>query len=341
VFVAASVFGWHFGHPRTYRWLWWTGSVAVVCWIAPVLQELFGRTRNLSLLAHSGGIGASDPTKTFGIVYGLRALSRAASLNPVWASMRPIAAFDSSNDMNHRNLLLCLVLVGVLAIAVVAWRQKMAALGSLSAITVGSAVGMVVLYSRIPTTYFESFIWVNLAVWVVGICIWLSLGTAAFEAWRHRPHGLRSMQDRRRAGTVAAVVALSTAALAATLVVTFPYGDQFVLNFQANRRDEVMAAIVQHHVRPGPVSIGIRYTGDDFYQVAGDEHGVAYLLETAGWVPGLEQGADLGLPLRAHNTFVVFDEHGETLTGFQIYPRYEPLALLSPSPTSQARLPHG
>jgi hypothetical protein len=147
------------------------------------------------------------------------------------------------------------------------------------------------------------------------------------------------VQFNERAVTVASIAALSAAAVAATVVVTFPYGNQFILDFQANKRDVVMASIVERHVHPGPVSIGIRYTGGDYYQISGDEHGVAYLLETAGWVPGLQSVEDeqLGLPVRPHSPFVVFDERGATLTGFQVYPRYEPLALLSPSPTPQTK----
>ena len=339
VFIAATVLAWFFGRPRDYRWLWWTGSVALVCWFAPVIQQIFGAHGNLSLLAHSGGVGTADNTKTFGIVFGLRALSRAASPSAIWASARPIAAFDSSNDINHRNLFLCLVLLGVAAIATIAWRRRKAALASLSLLTVGAAVGMVLMYSRIPISYFEAFAWVNLAVWVVGICIWLTLGLAAYEALRSRLPRVRSAHVGQRAVAVVSIGALSVAALAATLVVTFPYGNQFLLDFQANQRDILMASAVERQIHPGPVSIGIRYTGSDYYQVSGDEHGVAYLLETAGWVPGLQPFEDvqLGLPIRLHSPFVVFDERGATFTGLQVYPRYEPLELFSPSPTPQTK----
>ena len=208
-------------------------------------------------------------------------------------------------------------------------------------LTVGSAVGLVVLYSRIPTSYFESFVWVDLLVWMVGIGMWLTLGLAAFEFFRARLPRMQSLRITERSRTIASIATLSVAAVAATLVVTFPYGDQFVLDFQTNKRDALMASIVERHVRQGPVGIGIRYTGSDPYQIAADEHGVAYLLITAGWVPGLEPGADTqsGLPIRPHNTFVVFDERGATLTGFRVYPRYEPLTLLSHSATPRTTSP--
>jgi hypothetical protein len=329
VLVASPICGWHFNRPRDYRWLWWTGGVGVACWLAPGLQELFGAHPNISLLVHGGGIGAADNTKTFGVMFGLRALSRAASLNPIWASPRSIAPLASNADISQRNILLSIVLIALVAIAIVAWRQKNSSLCSMSLITAVSAFGVVVLYSRIPQNFVLSLVWVSLVVWVVGICIWLTLGLAVFTAVRPRI-SFRSPRITKRTGEIVSVAALGVCTVAGTLVVLFPYGNQFLLNLTTMHRVNEMAAIVERNVHRGDVDIAIHYNGSNYFQVAGDEHGVAYLLEAAGWQPGLDPSVNalLGLPIHPHSREVVFDERGAKLVGFRVIRHYNPWAAL-------------
>jgi hypothetical protein len=300
--------------------------VGFVCWIAPLCQQLFSSHPNGSLLLHSGGVGSSDKSHTFGFVLGLRALSRAASLNPIWASPRPIQPLVSSNDVGTRNLLFLIVVPALIAIAVFAWRHKRPYLCSMSVITVASAAGIVALYARIPTTYFVSFVYVNLLVWVVGICIWLTFGLAAVTALRTRFQA-RDIRIFERTGRIAALAALTVGTVAATLVVLFPYGDQgFLLDFTTMKRVEAMSAIIEQQVPKGNVGLGILYSGNNYFQYITDEHGVAYLLLTAGWNPGMTSTVNgiLQHPIEPKSPFVVFTERGSHLTGFHVYPHYEP-----------------
>jgi arabinofuranan 3-O-arabinosyltransferase len=326
VLVGAPLCGWLLRRPTNYRWLWWTLGVGFVCWIAPICQQLFSSRPNLSLLLQSGGVGSSGKSHTFGFVLGLRALSRAASLNPIWASPRPIQPFASSNDVNTRNLLFCLVIPALVAVAVFAWRKKSVTLCSMSVITIASAVGIVFLYARIPTSYFVSFIYVNLLVWVVGICIWLTFGLAAITALRARrliPDIRISSASRR----IAALVALTVGTVAATFVAVFPYGNQgFLLDFTTMKRVQAMSTIIEQRVPRGNVGLAILYSGNNYFQYITDEHGVAYLLLTAGWNPGMASGVNglLNLPIKPKSPFVVFTERGSRLTGFHIYSHYQP-----------------
>ncbi len=170
--IAAVVCGLLVRRPNDFRWLWWTIGVAVVCWIGPLAQQLFGSHPNGTALLHSLGFGSGKPVKTLSSVLGLRALARAASPKAVWATPRPTQPFASYNDVLHNgNLIYLLAFVALVAVLVLAWRLKNTYLLSLSAVTIASAIGLVALYARIPADYTLSFQWISLAVWIVGICI--------------------------------------------------------------------------------------------------------------------------------------------------------------------------
>jgi hypothetical protein len=165
---------------------------------------------------------------------------------------------------------------------------------------------------------------VNLLVWVVGVCMWLTFGLAAVAALRPRLQA-RGVAISRRAGSIAAVTALALGTVAATLVALFPYGNQgFLLDFTTMQRVEAMSAIVEKAVPKGNVGLGIVYSGNNYFQYITDEHGLAYLLETAGWTPGMDPTVDglLHLPIKPDSPFVVFTEHDSRLTGYRVYPHY-------------------
>ena len=331
--VASLVVGWHTRRPANRRWLGWTVVVATVCWVGPLYQQFFDDRPNLSLL-----LGASP--KTEGFVFGLRAMSRAVSLSPIWAAPRPNLELSAYADFAQRSVLLGLVVFVVLAgITIWAWRRRDSALVSMCTVSVAGAVGIVFLFARTPTNDLLSFVWVNLAVWLVGTCIWLTLGLAIFTAIRPLPAEIRTQVTEvrtelgrkptrfsSRQRRLALVAVLGVAGLAGTLVTVFPYGDQFLLDWPAVGRVQHMTAYIEHHVARGKVGIGIVYTGPNFYQPTTDEHGVAYLLLTDGWSPGMEPQANqlLGMPIDPKGPFVAVTERGTRITGFKYYPVYQP-----------------
>ncbi len=331
--VATGLCGWFIRRPANYRWLGWTAGVAVVCWIGPLYQQFFEARPNLTLLLRPAA-------RTEGWGFGLSALSRAAALNPIWAAPRPIDELSAYADINHRNVLLGLVVLGVLAaIALIAWRRREIALLSLSVVTLGGALGVVTLFARMPKGYLLSFIWVNLSVWIVGIAIWLTLGLALVTALRPQwteiraqvsevraQLGRREIRFSEHARRITAVVALGVACLIGTLITTFPYGNQFLLDWAGVARVQRMTASIEQNVPRGKVGYGIVLTGTDFYQVAEDEKGAAYLLLTDGWTPGMEPSINqlLGLPIDRQSPFVVFTEHGTDVSGAKYYRAYQP-----------------
>ena len=341
VLIAAPLCGWFFRKPSNYRWIWWTVGVAVACWGASVLQQLFGAEGNISLLLHSEGVFSADKVRTFGFDFGLRALSRAASLNPIWASPRPIAPFASGGDVLYRNLLPCLVLPVIVAIGVVAWKRKLTLLCSMCVITTGASIGLVAMYARIPYSYLLSFTWVNLAIWVVGICIWLTLGMAVVTAVQRSRFAVEWDRFSPRSLDIAALCVLGVATVAGTFVATFPYGNQqFLLDFPGMNRIESITSNVEHRVPRGTVGIAIRYTGKNYFQILEDEHGAANLLLVDGWEPGLEPSSNglLDLPIHPQSPFVVITEDGTRVTGYQAYRHYvKDWASLPAPPTQIAR----
>jgi hypothetical protein len=331
--LATTLLGWFTRRPSSFRWVWWTVAVAAVCWVGPLYQQFFDKRPNLSLLL-------KPTTKTDGWVFGLRALSRAASFNPIWAAPRPIDELSSYADIAQRNVLLGLVVLVVLVgIGVKAWRRRESALLTLCVVSLGGSLGVVILFARTPTNDILAFIWVNLAVWLVGICIWLTLGVAVatalrphFEEIRSQVSEVRAQLGRKenrlsgRARRVGLLVALGVTGLIGTLVTTFPYGNQFLLDWAGVARVQHMTADIQQHVPHGRVGFGILYTGQNFYQSTNDQHGVAYLLLAGGWVPGMEPAVNqlLGLPIHPRSPFVVLKEQGIHYTGATYYPVYQP-----------------
>jgi hypothetical protein len=329
----ATLTGWLLRRPANYRWLGWTVVVAALCWLGPLYQQLFDARPNLSLLLH-------PTTKTEGWVFGLRALSRASALNPIWAAPRPIDELAANADILHRNVLLgVLVLFVLVGIAVTAWRHKQSALLSLSVVSLGAAVGVVTLFSRTPSNDLLAFIWVNLAVWLLGVGIWLTLCLAVVTALRPQWAEIRSQvaevrtQLGRKTTRISGatrrtlvLLILGVVGVIGMLVTLFPYGNQFLVDFPGVVRVKQMTADIQSHVPRGNVGIGLIYRGPDFYQVAQDEHGVAYLLLTGGWTPGMEPATNqlLGLPIHRTSPFVVFTEHNTSVTGVRHYPVYLP-----------------
>ncbi len=329
----ATITGWLLRRPANYRWLCWTGVVAAVCWVGPLYQQFFDARPNLSILLH-------PTSKTEGWVFGFRALSRASAINPIWTAPRPIDELAANADIVHRSVLLGVVVLFVLVgVAVQAWRYKKSALLSLSVVTLGTAVGVVALFSRTPSSDLLAFIWVNLAVWILGIGIWLTLGLAVFTVLRPQLVEIRSQvtevrsqlgrKESRVSGSARrslVLVALGVACLVGVLVAMFPYGNQFLVDFPGVARVKQITADIQHRVPPGKVGIGLIYRGPDFYQVPQDEHGVAYLLLASGWTPGLEPQTDqlLGLPIDNKSPFVAFTEQGARITHSTYYPTYQP-----------------
>jgi hypothetical protein len=328
VLVAVVICGWFVKRPDNYRWLWWTIGVALVCWVAPISEQLLGSRPNFTRLLQNTGPFAVSHTKTFGSLLGLRALSRAASPSAVLATPRPILPLPAYNDVvSNGNWLFLLIVPALVATIVFAWKRRQSYLVSMAVITGASAVGLVVLYSNVPSNYVLSFTWINLVVWAVGMCMWLTFGFVAVTAIRTYWTQRTTVRIPTRTRQFTALALLTCAAIIGTLVVLFPYGGTgYQLDFASMKRVQHMATIVEQEVPQGRVGLGVRYSGNNFFQYISDEHAVSYLLKAAGWVPGMGPQVNglLGLPIYKSSPFVAFVEHQEVLKGFERYSHYNP-----------------
>lgn len=341
IFIAVVVCGLLFRKPDNHRWVLWTVVVAAVCWIAPLCQEIFGSHPNLTALLHSVGVGSGSTQSvgTFGSALGLHALARAASPKAVWATPRPIQPNASYRDvLNNGPLVYCLVIFALAAVIFLAWRHKKTYLLSLSAVTTASALGLVLLYARVPKNYTLSFEWVSQAVWIVGICIWIT-GGYAVVIWARsylsaeRGISVPSVRIPKSAVKISVLCVVGISVIAGTAVVLFPYnGRGQRLDYAAWGRVQQEAKIIETYFPKSNVGINVRYSGQDYIQRFQDEHGTAYLLQTAGWVPGLPSQSNglLHDPLHSDRPSVVFDENRRLLTGFELYPDYSPYEILLP-----------
>ena len=341
VLVTAPLCGWFTKRPPNFRWLWWTAGVAVVCWIGPLYQQLFDARPNISGLLRSVGIlKGGVPDKTEGWAFGLRAMSRVASFNPIFASPRPTFPFTSSNDIAQRNVWMGVVLVAVLVgVAVLARIHHHPRVVSMCVVSVSGMFGVLILLASTPRDYYVSFIWVNLTIWIVGICVWVTLGLAAVTALR--PHLAPTAAEREewggwataKAGRSVVLAIVVVACVAGLLVVAFPYGNhEFLVDWTSMARAQHMAVDVEEHVPKGQVDLGVIYKGDNPLQLASDEHGAAYLLLTDGYRPGVEPQINqlLGMPIVKKSPFVLFYEHGSDLVHARYLPHYVVLWFLDP-----------
>ncbi len=342
VLVAVPVCGWFTQRPHSYRWLWWTAAVAVVCWFGPLYQQFFDARPNLSGLLRSVGIlKGGVPDKTEGWAFGFRAMSRIASFNPIWASPRPTFPFNSSNDIAHRNPLLGVVLVaGLVAIGVLARRHNHPRVVALSVLSVSGMLGVLILLAGTPSAYYVSFIWVNLAIWIVGILVWVTLVLAAATALRPQlAPGFAEFRHNvgwatAQTGRYVILGIMGAACVAGLLVVAFPYGNHdFLVDWTGMARSQHIATDVERRVPKGPVDIGVIYKGHNPLQAAGDEHEAAYLLLADGYTPGVEAQINqlLGMPIDKHSPFVILYEDGPFLVHARYLPRYEQLWYFDPN----------
>jgi hypothetical protein len=210
-------------------------------------------------------------------------------------------------------------------------------------VSIGAGLGVVALFSRIPYSFLLSFAWTNLVLWPIGICMWLTFGWAAVTAYRSSRFAETTRRMPAIAVSVAAIAGMTLATVAGALVAIFPYQTQFVTDWVGVSRVKTMTASIERHVPMGPVGLGIRYSGSDYFQSANDERGSSYLLLTAGWVPGMEppSNGSLGLPIHQRSPFVVFTEHKAQLTAIRFYKHYAPYWWVAPQSARGAGVKEG
>jgi hypothetical protein len=263
--------------------LWWFVQgleLGVLCWIAPLYQELTGRPGNITLLIQS-----EHGQRGNGVIFGLKAFAAATLPRPVWMGGSGATALldriDSSSPV-------VAVMVGgfILAAAVLARRNRR--LASLAWIVVALMICLVVTYSGIPPSQNLNLAYLSVVLYPVGAASCLAIG------WAVEAGIARWMPDvAERVGSAlrkVSAAALAGAGLAA--VVALAVGGQ--LRFAPTPTEtqvtvqsvERAAQKIEKARQKGVVDIRF----DDptgALQAVDYQSGVAWLLVGSGWSPRL------------------------------------------------------
>jgi hypothetical protein len=296
--LTALIFGLHAVRLRRLGWLITGVGVGLVCWLAPLVQEVGHGPGNLSALARSNGGEA-----IVGFGFGLKLLGAAGSLHPLWLTHLPTAFYPLLGlEYAHApwfggliiGLLLCIT-----AVALAAGRRK---LGALGAITLAAALSEIASFAVFPADSLLNLSYLINSLWVVSILIWSVVAWAAVSIglWVWHRYGMDERPAivaaaKPRVGRLPPVgVVLSLAVLAVLAVVGFlgirpaatnPSDTYFMPQMAA--RDARAALAIEHLVKPGRVAIVVATRSGDGFLAPGTAEGVAYRLKVDGWRPGL------------------------------------------------------
>ncbi len=312
--VLAGVFGLVArGRPRRYGWVGVGLGVGLVCWLAPLIQEL-GAHPNLTALIKSG-----RGQRTLGMGFGLRMVGLAGAPHPIWLTHLPsgfykMVAFEYGHAPWYGGVVLALLAV----ITVVGFVTGRRALGAFGAVSVAATAGVAVSFGVFPYKNLISLAYLVDCLWVVGILVWgvviwaaIELGRAALSraalsraalsrAALNRARGAMLTGDPpvgRAAPLVPWVGALVFAALALVGVVGIGPAATRPGEIDWNGRDVALVAYaataIERLDRPGPVSlrIGPGFKAN-FFLIAWSTEAVAYRLEANGWHPGVTGPAE-------------------------------------------------
>jgi len=176
--VAVGVAGLLVARPRPplRRPLLWTAAAALVCWIAPLVEQLVHRPGNFVLIVRS----ATSSTETLGRLSGVKGVVHTVGVPPWWLQA-PRNALQRLIDVNAKPSLLAsvttiLVVLGLAAAIVVGLRRHRPALWAAGAIGLVICLAVAVDVSSTPraaalTTQY-TLRWAAPA----GMCVWLLLG---------------------------------------------------------------------------------------------------------------------------------------------------------------------
>jgi hypothetical protein len=157
------------------RWVGATVAVGLVCWSAPLGDQLFNEPGNLGLIRKA----ASVDTKRLGLGDGRRALVQAVGIRPWWLS-EPRTALQRVGNLGRRPALLTigsglLVVAALVAAAILGLRRKRGDVVAACALALAQCAALVFATASIPWPSVAS---VGYALWwasPVGMFAWIAL----------------------------------------------------------------------------------------------------------------------------------------------------------------------
>jgi len=359
---AAPLVGLALGHRPSGR-RWWVASAVVTafCWLTPLAQEVFVHPGNLTLILRSGRGQAR-----VGLSFGLHALATSADPRPIFATPFPYAATYVNRIpqyiTGHATGWAVVDLVVMVAVGGLAWRSGRRSLSALAAVSLVVSVTTVVSFATLPADNLSVLSYLINVLWVVGTLQWIVVAWVLVEvagALLHaRSGGVQSGGVRTggvavgsvparsvpavAAGAAAVAVILLVAATVATLHTLVPAAQGRAAGVAVDRPlDAGIAAAVERTVPRGPVIV--RVTPSEFGPRYGyyniDTWGVAFVLLTHGWHPGLTGGfsgvaTHLTVPPGAHwpTVTVMVDPADRSVVGVRLTRFGAPSPRAAPAP---------
>jgi hypothetical protein len=323
--LTALIFGLHAARLRHLGWLITGVGVGLVCWLAPLVQEV-GRGRgNLSALARPDGRGA-----ILGFSFGLRWLGAAGSLHPLWLTHLPTGFFPVLGlEYAHAPWFGGLIIALLLCITAATLATGRRELGALGAIALAAAVSEMASFAVFPAGNLLNLSYLINSLWVLSILIWsvvvwaaVSIGLWVWHRYREDvrlpivPNSRPCVERLAPAGMVLSLAVLAVLAVIGFLGLKPAATDPSDIYFmpQMAARDARAAFAIEQLVKPGRVAIVVATRSRDGFLAPGTAEGVAYRLKVDGWRPGLRSplgfSSGFTIPPRQHwPTFLI------TLTG--------------------------
>ena len=290
------------------RWLLLSVAVGVLCWLPPLLQELFGAKPNLSALFRAVQTGAS-----MGMGFGLSAIAHATP--ELLVHFPHLAGGDDSVAfLNNRSPILGVVIFALLlGVAMWAIRQKDLLLARASSLTLALAVGEVVAFSSVKTRVVFGLSYTTVFLWPLAAALVFDLGLLLRKPLMNLD---RPLQPLNRLFVLVFTFATTCSAIFAVATSSVP-------SEQRGSMRAVSSAVswIGAHVPRGPVRIAVLIDGKVTLESASQLFGMEYLLTTKGFEPPdseiLNQGEK---PSTAGPLVVVVEQHGAISKIFIAHP---------------------
>lgn len=267
---------------RSLRWLVVGLGTGLLCWLAPLIQDV-GSNGNLSALAHSGGQPA------FGPGFGLSQVGQAMVGPPLWMT-RPPGGFFTAFSFTHApppwtgGLVFGLLIL----VTVAAFAARRRALGGLGAVALATAAGFAYAFAIFPKKNTMSLGYLINPLWILtilewGVLVWgLCTLVRALVRRRHAP--VLRPRVARASATGVLIGALSVTAVAGLWSVSNSPAD---VNWSAQEVAVVgqATAAIERGTPPGPVTVHV--VPSEFIMQHYVAEGIGYRLLRDGWSPGL------------------------------------------------------
>ena len=314
------------GRPARLRWLWMGFGVAIACWIAPILQQLFGRNGNVSAL-----FGSQSGEHKLGFGFALSVLGRVGHLPPIWLTRQPTNIFTLGDFENTAKAATGIVVLVLLA-ATAAWAlwAKRRYLAAATIVSLVTSTAVVVAIAIVPYAKALSLFYLLDLFWPLGIMIWATLiwGAAALvtSIWRSRatnslvdltpatdPTNAARWQWAAALVSVAAITVVCILGISGASVFTPMENSVSWDGYDATSIVNISRAI-ERAVPPGPVAFAVTRGSRTVISALWISEGVGWQLKSDGWSPGLDHleaiGTGLELPSGTEYVAVVVTMEG-------------------------------